>query len=222
MAPIPVEAGLCPSEEAFNRAYVVWQKQRRVKALTPPHPENPLPDGLSKILGALNPSISPMDMRAVVDRMVEAFVAECLPGLCPTPGVRQMLDAWQGMAKMGVVSDYFLRDCPQRLLAELDLDGYFEFILDSASVGFRKPAGEIYQEALRRATLNRDQAGEVLFVGDNLELDVIAPAGVGMRSMHYDSNRKVQEIKDASHSYPSIAHWDEFRPHLFAERGGAR
>ena len=205
LAPIPVEAGLCPSEEVFGRAYVSWQKQRKQKALVAPHPENPLPDGLKGILVALNPSISPADMRAVVDKMVEAFVADCLPGLCPTSGVRQMLDAWQGTAKMGVVSDFFLGDCPRRLLAKFDLDGYFEFVLDSASVGFRKPAGEIYQEALRRAKLTRGQAGEVLFVGDNLKLDVIAPASGGMRSMYYNSNREGQAIEEAGHSYPSIA-----------------
>jgi FMN phosphatase YigB (HAD superfamily) len=133
-----------------------------------------------------------------------------------------MLDAWQGTAKMGVVSGFFLGDCPRRLLARFDLEGYFEFILDSASVGFRKPAGELYQEALRRAKLTRDQAGEILFVGDNLKLDVIAPASVGMRSMHYNSNREGQAIEEAGHSYPSIAHWDKFRPHLVAGRGGAR
>jgi len=222
MAPIPVEAGLCPSEETFNRAYVSWQKQRRQEASIPPHPENPLPDGLEKMLLALNPSVSSVDVRIVVGKMVEAFFADCLPGLRPAPGVRQMLDAWQGAAKMGVVSDFFLRGCPRRMLARFGLDGYFEFILDSASVGFRKPAAEIYLEAMRRAKLTRDRAGEVLFVGDNLNLDVIAPASEGMRSMHYSSNRQGQAIEEAGGSYPSIAHWDEFRPHLVAERGGLR
>jgi FMN phosphatase YigB (HAD superfamily) len=221
MAPIPVEAGVCPSERAFNQAYAVWQKQRRQEAATDPHPENPLPEGLTQVLVALNPSVSPTEVETTVGDMIEAFYANYLPRTSPAHGVRQMLDAWQGVAKMGVVSDFFLRGCPRRMLARFGLDGCFEFILDSASVGFRKPATEIYQEALGQAGLGIDQAGEVLFVGDNLRLDVIAPASIGMRAMHYGLHQSSQPSKETGQSYPSIVHWDGFRPALIAEGGGA-
>lgn len=220
MAPAPVKAGLCPSEEAFNQAYTAWQKRRRQEASQIPHPEISLPDGLGQTLVALNPSISPADVETIVGRMVEAFLTDYLARTRPAPGVRQMLDAWQGIAKMGVVSDFFLSDCPRRLLAEYGLDGYFEFVLDSASVGFRKPAEEIYREALRKAGLERERADEVLFIGDNLTLDVIMPISMGMRATHYDPNHKSQSIEGKHRSHLSIGHWDEFRPDLVAVQGG--
>jgi putative hydrolase of the HAD superfamily len=221
MAPIPVEAGVCPSERALNQAYAVWQKRRRQEAATDPHPENPLAEGLTQILVTLNPLISSTEVETIVGDMIEAFYANYLPRTSPAHGIRQMLDAWQGVANMGVVSDFFLRGCPRRMLTQFGLDEYFEFILDSASVGFRKPATEIYQEALGRAGLGMEQAGQVLFVGDNLMLDVIAPASIGMRVMRYDPNQSSQPTEEIGQSYPSITHWDAFRPALIAEEGGA-
>jgi putative hydrolase of the HAD superfamily len=222
MAPISVEVGACSSEEAFNRAYAVWQRQRRQEAAAHPHPENPLSDGLAQILVGLDSSVSLADIEITVGRMIEAFYANYLPRTHPAPGVRRMLDAWQGTVKMGVVSDFFLCDCPRRMLAKFDLDGYFEFVLDSASVGFRKPAPEIYLKALKRAELAADQVDEVMFVGDNLALDVVAPADMGMRAMYYNPRWKDQAFEEQARFYLSTVHWDEFRPDLVAERGGLR
>jgi len=80
--------------------------------------------------------------------------------------------------RMGVVSNTtnpgFMKDYEQSLLK---LDPYFEFSIYSSEVPYRKPHPSIFQLALAR--LNLDPA-EVLFVGDNLNADVVGAQSVGM------------------------------------------
>jgi len=80
--------------------------------------------------------------------------------------------------RMGVVSNTtnpgFMKDYEQSLLK---LDPYFEFSIYSSEVPYRKPHPSIFQLALAR--LNLDPA-EVLFVGDNLNADIVGAQSVGM------------------------------------------
>lgn len=66
------------------------------------------------------------------------------------------------------------------------LDGYlqsvglrvlFETVVYSSDVGIRKPHPEIYREALRRLSLESDEA---VFVGDRVREDVLGPQAVGL------------------------------------------
>jgi HAD superfamily hydrolase (TIGR01662 family) len=80
--------------------------------------------------------------------------------------------------RMGIVSNTtnpgFMKDYERSLLK---LDPYFEFSIYSSEVPYRKPHPSIFQLALAR--LNLDPA-EVLFVGDNLNADVVGAQSVGM------------------------------------------
>ena len=87
---------------------------------------------------------------------------------------------------MGVVSNFYLPGWPERLLGVHGLLQHFEFVIDSAAIGFRKPGHEIYLEALRHAGLGADRAGDVVFIGDNLRNDVLAPRSMGMDAIYFD------------------------------------
>jgi len=80
--------------------------------------------------------------------------------------------------RMGVVSNTtnpgFMKDYEQSLLK---LDPYFEFSIYSSEVPYRKPHPSIFQLALARLNLDPE---EVLFVGDNLNADVVGAQSVGM------------------------------------------
>jgi len=120
-----------------------------------------------------------------------------------------MLEAWQGDAQMGVVSNFILQDMPKQLLIRHNLDHFFDFIIDSSTVGWRKPCHKIYHHALELARINKDQVNNVCFIGDNLNLDVKRPLSLGMQAVYYASKKnKVNEI-------PSVNNWDEFRPSKF-------
>ena len=78
----------------------------------------------------------------------------------------------------------------------LPVDEIFELVVDSAYVGMRKPEREIYELTLER--LNHGiEAGECLFV-DDVEVNVAAARGLGMRAVHFRSNEQaISEVREA-------------------------
>lgn len=117
-----------------------------------------------------------------------------------------MLRAWAGKARLAVVSNFFVADFPDRLLRASGLRDYFEFVIDSSQVGFRKPAPEIFGAALERAGLA--EARRAIFIGDDATADMRGARAAGMRPIHY--------VPDGARSNETerLGHWDQFRPEL--------
>ena len=202
----PVDAGFYPSPEHFYRDYTAWRRRQWPGRVWR---EVILPDRLKAVLTARNPS-----RREEVESLVEAMLDQLKEGypelLRPTPGVHSMLDAWRGKARLGVVSNFFLPGWPEKFLATHGLAGYFDFVLDSAAFGWKKPGVRIYCEALHLAGLSSDQAGDVLFVGDSLTNDVLTPRKLGFRTLYLDRSSD-RPLPPAPDDVDAIAHWDQFR-----------
>jgi putative hydrolase of the HAD superfamily len=60
------------------------------------------------------------------------------------------------------------------------LNGFFDAVTISGEINRRKPSPEIFRKALKILDV---QASKSVFVGDMLELDVIGPKNVGMKSI---------------------------------------
>jgi len=204
MGEVAVKTGAYDSTDAFNLDYEQWREKRLQS-----HDEEEfvLQDRIRQILRG-KPSESIPLSGDVIQKFVSAFVEDYTKHVVPEPGVKNMLKAWKGKVRMGVVSNFFLKDMPAHLLKAHQLDDYFDFILDSATIGWRKPSPNIYYHALALADVPKSKIGNVLFVGDNLHVDVKVPQSLGMQAIHY--------IKDdpLSESERCITHWDEFRPTL--------
>ena len=71
---------------------------------------------------------------------------------------------------------------PQNDIAErLGIATYFDTIIGSVHVGFKKPMPEIFQMALTALSVGPDQA---IMVGDNWEDDVEGAKKAGIRGIH--------------------------------------
>ena len=94
-------------------------------------------------------------------------------------------DAWEAILnlresyRIGLISNFtdtsFLTDS----LRALGLEEYFECVVVSEEVGWRKPHPRIFNRFL---TLMNVEPGEVLFVGDDLERDIQGAKGVNMKT----------------------------------------
>jgi putative hydrolase of the HAD superfamily len=94
-------------------------------------------------------------------------------------------DAWRAIeglrsaCRFGLVSNFtdtlFLRSALQRL----GLEGYFESVVVSEEVGWRKPHPRIFNRFLQQMGVD---AGAVLFVGDDLQCDIVGAKKVGMKT----------------------------------------
>lgn len=82
---------------------------------------------------------------------------------------------------LGLVSN--ATDLARRVLKNLDMERYFDFVVLSAEVGVRKPRREIFDIALRNA---RAAPRRTLFVGDKLAVDVKGALGAGMNAILID------------------------------------
>src|SRR5690606_5605137 len=126
----------------------------------------------------------------VVEEMLERFYQVYPSTIRKSPEVNTVLDSLKGRVPMAVVSNFFLPDYPEEMLRRNDLSHYFDFIIDSAQLMIKKPGKEIYHQALQKAGLDASDAGEVLFVGDNLKNDVLSPMELGMQAWHFDRSER--------------------------------
>ena len=83
----------------------------------------------------------------------------------------------------------------------LPVDEIFELVVDSAFVGMRKPDPEIYELTLERLHERDGLAdlsfSECIFV-DDIEVNIEAARGLGMRAVHFrDNDQAIPEIEAA-------------------------
>lgn len=82
--------------------------------------------------------------------------------------------------KLGLISNFGIPECGRKLLDIFRMKEYFDLIVISAEVNQRKPNPRIFKNALRRLGVDASRA---VFVGDMVDLDVVGPQSVGMKTI---------------------------------------
>ena len=113
IAELPVAAGRFESAAAFRAAYAA----ARANNWGFPPGEVTLGRRLATVLDAAVPRNSRDTTREIVDAMLRTFEREYPLTLRLTPGARDMLAAWADHARLAVVSNFYLPDWPDRMLA---------------------------------------------------------------------------------------------------------
>lgn len=83
--------------------------------------------------------------------------------------------------RLGVVSN--ATDLLNRVMVQLDLTKYFEFVIASELVGVRKPRPEIFLMAAKKA---RAQPSRALYVGDRFAVDYVGAKDAGLQAILLD------------------------------------
>ena len=197
LADLPVRYGLYASPIEFLTDYTKWYESRWPGADTIPASDQewaevPLATRLTELFRERRQRMTcetdrpqwtaDREPQEIVSQMISRLGDHYLCTLVPTDGVRDMLSGLRGRVKMAVVSNFYIADWPELALDHFGLGGHFEFVLDSAAFGVKKPGPVIYEEALRRAAVS---PRNVLFIGDSLASDVLMPCRLGMRALHY-------------------------------------
>ena len=197
LADLPVRYGLYGARAEFLADYARWYESRWPEADATPTSgrdwaEVPLAARLTELFAQRREHMPPESDRSmetgaaqpeeIVPRMISRLCDHYLRTLTPTDGVGDMLSQLHGRVKTAVVSNFYIAGWPALALDHFGLAHRFEFVLDSAAFGVKKPGREIYGEALRRAAV---RPGNALFVGDSPTSDVLAPRRLGMQALHY-------------------------------------
>ena len=91
--------------------------------------------------------------------------------------------------KLGLVSNVDQNIMP--LLDKLGISQYLGVVLTSKDVGVTKPEPRIFHEAVRRAGV---MVADVLYVGDQYEIDVLGARGAGLKALLLDRNDNYREV----------------------------
>ena len=206
MYQVLVTAGLYQNIEDVRADYHRW----RLEYIAGKSHEQTLQERFRNLLATYRPRAE----TAVVDQVLtdmEVQFMQYFPATLRLPaGVESMLQRWQGKVAMGVVSNFFLAEWPAKMLERYGLQPYFQFVLDSAECGKRKPGDAVYQIALEVA--GNPAPERVLFIGDHLTNDAIAPKRLGMQSIYFDRSAERTSSATAPANINAITHWDQFIP----------
>ena len=100
--------------------------------------------------------------------------------------------------KMGIVSNHLWN--LDKIVNSLKIADFFDIILSSAQVGYRKPHPNIYKEAIEKMQIITNAA---LFIGDDLENDYNGPKKIGIDAILINRNSK-NKIKNSINSLKEI------------------
>jgi len=136
------------------------------------------------------------------DRLVLAHMSRLATALVLPPHHRTVLATLSRTHRLAVVTNFDHAPTVHDVLRRDRLDAFFEVVVISGEVGWRKPHRVMFETALQRLGLCPDEA---FFVGDNFDLDVIGATEAGMAAAWYTRGRPVE--RETNH--PMIADLSE-------------
>ena len=101
---------------------------------------------------------------------------------------KSALEKLHGKYKLGLVSNFAIPECVEKLLEKHGLDKFFDVVVVSGAVNKRKPSPEIFQKALKELGVSAENA---VFVGDTVDADVVGAKAAGMKSIFIE--RRIQK-----------------------------
>jgi putative hydrolase of the HAD superfamily len=132
----------------------------------------------SRVLAVLGFDLSPTHSKVV--SAVEAFMDGLTESLKMDEHVPLILQELKKRYKLGLVSNFAYPSAIIRALRKFRLFRYFDAIVISGAIGWRKPSPRIFEKALK--TLNVS-ASEAVFVGDAPLQDIAGAGHVGMKTV---------------------------------------
>src|SRR3990170_1085034 len=107
----------------------------------------------------------------------EAFMEPWIQARTMEEDVPSVLGRLKERFKVGVVSNFSCSSAVWKTLERFGVLTFFDVVVVSVDVGWRKPSSRIFQAALRELGVS---ASETVFVGDELDHDVEGAKKVGM------------------------------------------
>ena len=113
------------------------------------------------------------------------------------PGVEHIIRQLHPKYHLAIISDGQTAYAVPELNA-VGLAGYFDPIIISGDIGYRKPDERLFTAAL---TTMKMQPSEVLYVGNDMYLDVYGAQRLGMKTVFFKSNQGTQEKEGVKPDY---------------------
>jgi putative hydrolase of the HAD superfamily len=106
------------------------------------------------------------------------------------PETLEVLDALKHDHKLGVVTNYSCGPTARKVFRKLNFDKYFDAIVVSAEVGYRKPNRMLFEIALKELNSTPEKA---VMIGDTFGADIVGARNMGIRNILIDSNGRQRD-----------------------------
>src|SRR5262245_59955443 len=162
--------------EFVNGLMWSWQEAERIR--NEHHREVAAPERLRMLVRhlGLDPSALPHE---AMEMLLATHMRELSKAIVFPPHHGPLLRAMRERYQLAVVSNFDYTPTARGVLEREGIANLFETFLVSDEIGWRKPKPLIFETALGRLGLS---AGDALFVGDRIDIDVAGAQGVGMGS----------------------------------------
>ena len=125
------------------------------------------------------------------------FCDEFMKFVYPDKDAETVLTSLHRKYKLGIISNFAIPECVDKLLKDHRLVGLFDVVVVSAAINKRKPSPEIFENAIKILGVS---AWEAIFVGDTLDADVDGAKSVGIKAVYIQ--RRVE--KEAGRAKPDV------------------
>jgi putative hydrolase of the HAD superfamily len=187
-----VEAGFNVEAKDFLEAYSqAHEKYRVIRYQKLTEVTNAV--WIAEALNSLGFKTNPED--TCIKMAVNAFFEDYLNSLETRPCVKRLLNMVSTEYKLGMVSNFTYAPVIYAGARKLGINRFFNVILVSEAVGWRKPHIKIFEEALKRL---RVAAEETVYVGDSPLEDIKGAKAAGMKTVFVQS--QFYSLKDLEES----------------------
>lgn len=169
---------------------------------------------VSAALNKNGSSIPPDDARIgiAIDQYFSAFYDNCHT----LPGTIDMLDKMKERYPLGLLSNFTHGPAAREILERTDLAPYFNAIIISGELGYRKPHPKVFKKLAEQ--LGTD-SNEIIFIGDDPEPDIHGAWRSGLKPVWitYVRDNNIPILRGVLHSdlekpdldIPSISLWQD-------------
>ncbi len=169
------EDGLSMQDETFLTAYKN-EAQRFIEQTKKDNRETHNKYWLSAALNHLGYRIPPDDSR--IAKAVDAYFSAFTEHAALIPGTLQMLEVLKKDYRLGLLSNFTHAPAAKGILTQLGLTPFFDVILISGDIGYRKPHPITFSTLIERLNVPKEQ---IVFVGDNPVADIQGSQQAGLQ-----------------------------------------
>jgi putative hydrolase of the HAD superfamily len=169
---------------------------------------------ISTALTSLGQPVLPDD--PLIDKAVKAYFSAFFDYCHLIPGTIEMLEKLKRSYRLGLLSNFTHAPAARDLIEWMGLTSYFDPVLISGEIGFRKPHPIVFEMLVEQLGVERQN---ILYVGDDPDPDIIGAQQAGLRPiwMTYVKDhhlpvvpgyiKRQEEILDQQ--VPRVSHWEE-------------
>jgi len=133
---------------------------------------------VSRVLNELGFNLNPTD--PIIISSVETFMGPFIKSLKLEEHVPLVLQELKKKYRLGLVSNFAYPPAIKQTLRKFRLSKFFDIIVISGDVGWRKPSPKIFEKALEALHVS---VSEAMFVGDAPFHDIAGARQVGMKTV---------------------------------------